>query len=449
MPLLKKKIQSEADEKRRIRSQVDNMPFRPNEDEAEQVRMISEQIANEFRDEISTGGFTEDIKGRIKVSIARLTEGLGLDYETQRRIELLAISNITGLGPIEPYIADPTVTEVIVQRYDNICVERGGLIETVDTAFLSEAHLRNVIGRIVQPVGRQINLYTPMVDARLSDGSRVNATIPPVTPDGATLTIRKFPEKSLSGEDYIRLHSISREMLTFLRMCVEGKINIIVSGGTTSGKTTLLNMLSMFIPAGDLVITIEDSCELRLMQPNVRRMEARMINTEGMMPVTIQSLVRNALRMRPDRLIVGEIRDGTVVDMMSAMSTGHPGSLSTVHANSPRNLVNARLPILYSMNSSAVFSEDAQRMQIAEAIQIIVHVDRSKKTGQRKITSITHVAGLDKDRRIELKEIFRYNENKGDFEFTGYVPKSLLAQIRAAGVTVDESIFHRKEVDTV
>ena len=449
MPLLKKKIQSDTEERQRIRSKVDSMPFRPNESEAEQVRLISEQIANEFRDEISTGGFTENIKGRIKVSIEKLTEGLGLDYETQRRIELLAISNITGLGPIEPYIADPTVTEVIVQRYDNICVERSGLIETVDTAFLSEAHLRNVIGRIVQPVGRQINLYTPMVDARLSDGSRVNATIPPVTPDGATLTIRKFPEKSLTGEDYIRLRSISREMLLFLRMCVEGKINIIVSGGTTSGKTTLLNMLSMFIPTGDLVIPIEDSCELRLMQPNVRRMEARMINTEGMMPVTIQSLVRNALRMRPDRLIVGEIRDGTVVDMMSAMSTGHPGSLSTVHANSPRNLVNARLPILYSMNSSAIFSEDAQRMQIAEAIQIIVHVDRSKKTGERKITSITHVAGLDKERRIELKEVFRYNEEKGDFEFTGYIPKSLLAQIRAAGVTVDESIFYRKEVDTV
>lgn len=445
MPLLKKKLQSDAEEKQRIRSKVDNMAFRPSEEEAEQIREISEQIANEFRDEISTGGFTEDIKERIKTSIERLTDGMDLDYETQRRIELLATSNITGLGPIEPYIADPTVTEIVVQRYDNICVERNGLIEPVDTAFLSESHLRNVIGRIVQPVGRQINLYTPMVDARLPDGSRVNATIPPVTPDGATLTIRKFPQKSMTGEDYIRLHSISPDMLTFLKWCVEGKVNIIVSGGTTSGKTTLLNMLSMFIPEGDLVVTIEDSCELRLMQPNVRRMEARMINVEGMMPVTIQSLVRNALRMRPDRLIVGEIRDGTVVDMMSAMSTGHPGSLSTVHANSPQNLINARLPILYSMNSAAVFSEDAQRMQIAEAIQIIVHLDRSRKTGQRKITSITHVAGLDSERRIKLNEIFRYNEASDSFDFTGHVPKELLAQIRAAGVTVDDRIFHRKE----
>lgn len=445
MSLLKKKIQSDADRKQRIRERVDNAPFRPNENEAEQVKLISEKIANEFRDEISTGGFTENVKERIRHSITRLTEGLDLDYETQRRIELLAISNITGLGPIEPYIEDDTVTEIIVQRYDNICVERAGLIETVDTAFLSEAHLRNVIGRIVQPVGRQINLYTPMVDARLSDGSRVNATIPPVTPDGSTLTIRKFPEKSLTGEDYIRLRSLNRAMLVFLKAGVEGKLNIIVSGGTTSGKTTLLNMLSMFIPAGDLVITIEDSCELRLMQPNVRRMEARMVNAEGMMPITIQSLVRNALRMRPDRLIVGEIRDGTVVDMMSAMSTGHPGSLSTVHANSPQNLVNARLPILYSMNNTATFSEDAQRIQIVEAIQLIVHVDRCKKTGKRKITSITHVVGLDGERRIVLKDIFRFNEKRDEFEFTGYVPVSLIEQIRSAGVDFDESIFQRKE----
>lgn len=437
---------SDAEEKQRIRNKVDGLAFRPSEKEAGQVREISEQIANEFRDEISTSGFTEDVKTKIKAAVARLTEEMELDYETQRRIELLSIANITGLGPIEPYIADPTVTEIIVQKYDNICVERNGLIQTVDTSFMSESHLRNVIGRIVQPVGRQINLYTPMVDARLSDGSRVNATIPPVTPDGATLTIRKFPQKNMTGEDYIRLRSISPEMLTFLKWCVEGKINIIVSGGTTSGKTTLLNMLSGFIPEGDLVITIEDSCELRLMQPNVRRMEARMVNTEGMMPVTIQALVRNALRMRPDRLIVGEIRDGTVVDMMSAMSTGHPGSLSTVHANSPQNLVNARLPILYSMNTSAVFSEEAQRMQIAEAIQIIVHLDRSRKTGERKIVSITHVAGLNGEGKIRLNEIFHYNESTDQFDFTGYIPKAILTQIRTVGVTVDEHIFSSKGV---
>lgn len=444
MPLLKKKLQTDADEKQRIRSRVDNTPFRPSEEEADQVRQISEKIADEFRDEISTGGFTGEVKEKIKVSVLKQTEGLELDYETQRRVELLAISNITGLGPIEPYIADPTVTEIVVQRYDNICIERNGLIERVDTAFLSEAHLRNVIGRIVQPVGRQINLYTPMVDARLADGSRVNATIPPVTPDGATLTIRKFPQKSLTGEDYIRLESLNRDMLAFLKACVEGKINIIVSGGTSTGKTTLLNMLSMFIPEKDLVITIEDSCELRLMQPNVRRMEARMINTEGMMPVTIQALVRNALRMRPDRLIVGEIRDGTVVEMMSAMSTGHPGSLSTVHANSPQNLVNARLPILYSMNASASFSEEAQRLQIAEALQVIVHVDRLK-TGQRKITAITHVAGVGEKTGVGLRDIFQYDSKRDRFTPTGYIPQTLLKKLQAGGIDIKEDIFVKKE----
>lgn len=444
MPLLKRKLQTEAEEQRMIRSRVENTPFQATEDEAEQVRLISERIAAEFRDEIATVGFTEEVKQRVRQSIARNADELNLDYETQKRIESLAISNITGLGPIEPYMKDASVSEIIVQRYDNICIERNGLVKREDTAFLSEAHLRNVIGRIVQPVGRQINLYTPMVDARLSDGSRVNATIPPVTPDGATLTIRKFPQNTMTGEDYIAIRSISRDMLDFLAACVQGKINMIVSGGTSTGKTTLLNMLSMYLPPDELIITIEDSCELRLMQSNVRRMEARAVNTEGMMPITIQTLVRNALRMRPDRLIVGEIRDGTVVEMMSAMSTGHPGSLSTVHANSPQNLINARFPILYSMNRTAAFSEEAQRLQIAEALQIIVHVDRLE-TGERKITGITHVAGLSESKEILLKDIFRYNKKKADFEPTGYVPKEIIRQIRGMGITVDEAIFHRKE----
>jgi len=316
----------------------------------------------------------------------------------------------------------------------------------VDAAFLSEAQLRTVIGRIVQPVGRQINLYTPMVDARLPGGSRVNATIPPVTPDGATLTIRKFPETSMTGEDYLRLGSLNQPMLDFLAKCVEGKISLIVSGGTSTGKTTLLNMLSSFIPQDELIITIEDSCELNLSQPNVRRMEARAINIEGMIPVTIQSLVRNALRMRPDRLIVGEIRDGTVVDLMSAMSTGHDGSMSTVHANSPRNLINARLPILYSMHSASSFTEESQRLQIAEALHLIVHIERLR-TGERKITHITHVCGTTKDGKVRLRDIFFYNASTDQFESADYVPDSILRLLAANGIEMDRSIFIKpKEV---
>jgi len=446
MPLLKKRIQDDNDKKQAINARLEEIPLRPTNAEADKVKEISERIAALFRDEIAEKGFIEEIKEKVKAAIAREAHGLGLDYETQKRIENITVSNVTGLGPIEPYILDNTVTEIVVQRYDSICIERGGKIYPVDAAFLSEAQLRTVIGRIVQPVGRQINLYTPMVDARLPSGSRVNATIPPVTPDGATLTIRKFSETSMTGGDYLRLGSLNRPMLEFLSKCVEGKISLIVSGGTSTGKTTLLNMLSSFIPQDELIITIEDSCELNLGQPNVRRMEARAVNTEGMMPVTIQSLVRNALRMRPDRLIVGEIRDGTVVDMMSAMSTGHGGSMSTVHANSPQNLINARLPILYSMHHATSFTEESQRLQIAEALHLLVHIERLR-TGERKITHITHVCGITKDGKVRLRDIFFYNISTDQYESTGYVPDSILRHLAMNGIEIDRGIFTKpKEV---
>ena len=446
MPILKKRIQDDKNEKLAIDNKLSDVPLRPTDAEADKVKEISERIAAQFRDEISGKGFTPDIKDKITAAIAQEAHNLGFDYETQKRIENITVANITGLGPIDPYIMDSTVTEIVVQRYDSICIERGGKIYPVEAAFMSEAQLRTIIGRIVQPVGRQINLYTPMVDARLPNGSRVNATIPPVTPDGATLTIRKFPESVMTGTDYLRLKSLSQPMLNFLAKCVEGRVSLIVSGGTSTGKTTLLNMLSMFIPHDELIVTIEDSCELNLSQPNVRRMEARAINTEGMMPITIQSLVRNALRMRPDRLIVGEIRDGTVVDMMSAMSTGHDGSMSTVHANSPQNLINARLPILYSMNHATSFSEESQRLQIAEALQLIVHIERLK-TGERKITHITHVCGLEKDGKVRLKDVFCYNPLSSQFESTGYIPSKILTHLSSNGINPDNSVFNKpKEV---
>ena len=441
MPLLKKKFQEDREEKQRIDAKISGEAIHATESEAECVRKISETIAAEFRDEIVKQGFSEEVKGRIRDSIARETNQLDLDYEAQKRIETLTASNITGLGPLESYMLDDTVTEIVVQRYDNICVERDGKIFPVDAAFISEGHLRTVINRIVQPIGRQINLYTPMVDARLPDGSRINATIPPVTPDGATLTIRKFSKDVMTGEDYLRFQSLSPAMLKFLEQCVESKVNIIISGGTTTGKTTLLNMLSAFIPKDELIITIEDSCELRLNQPNVRRMEARATNTEGMMPVTIQSLLRNSLRMRPDRLIIGEVRDGTVVDLMSAMSTGHDGTISTVHANSPGNLVKARLPILYSM-ASTPFSAEAQALQISEALQLIVQIER--RFGKRRVRSITHVAGLDKQGKIVLEEIFKYNHLMSRFEATGYIPEAIVEQMRIAGVTPDLSVFNQE-----
>ena len=310
---------------------------------------------------------------------------------------------------------------------------------------MSEEQLLTVINRIVQPVGRQINLYTPMVDARLPDGSRVNATIPPVTPDGATLTIRKFSDKALSGDDYLRLGSLNEPMLQFLSQCVQGRISLMVSGGTDTGKTTLLNMLSAFIPEKELIVTVEDNCELRLQQPNVRRMEARAYNSEGMMPITIQSLVRNALRMRPDRIVVGEIRDGTIVDMMASMSTGHEGSMSTVHANSPYNLIRSRMPILYGMQSNVVFSEEAQATQIAEALYLIVQIEHLLD-GSRRITYITQIDGVENG-KVVLHDIFRYNRKENMFYATGFIPERILDAAEKHGVVIDRALFQTAEAE--
>lgn len=321
-------------------------------------------------------------------------------------------------------------------------IERNGKIESVKAVFFSEDHLVNTIERIVQSADRQINITYPIADAKLADGSRVNATIPPVTPDGATLTIRKFNMNWLKGKDYIRMHALNKEMLYFLERCVKGRQSIFISGGTGSGKTTLLNMLSEFIPNDELIITIEDVCELQLRQKNVRRMEVRVSNNKEMMKIDQQALVKAALRQRPDRIILGETRDGSIVDLVSAMSTGHDGSISTAHANSPRNLCDVRIPIMYSMNKDSDFSERSIAMQIAEAIKIIVQISRMPD-GSRKITYITHVDGVTPDGKVNLKDIFRYDPSTREFMKTGYYPEKIIESIKSKGLDFEEGIFRR------
>lgn len=443
MSILGDRLKSVETNKQLVQDRVAKQVTRPSEDEAEVVRRLAGQMSTKFRDEISRYGLTPEIKQRIREAISEAAIHETGDYEQQQRIAHLACNHVIGLGPLEVFMADPDVTEIIVQRFDNICVEKGGIMYHVNAAFTDEAQLQMVINRIVQPVGRQINLSTPIVDARLGDGSRVNATVPPVTPDGATLSIRKFSDKAMTGEDYLKLESLDENMLDFLSKCVAGKVNIIVSGGTSTGKTTLLNMLSSYIPENELIVTIEDSCELQLRQINVRRMEARQSSAEGLMPITTQALVKNSLRMRPDRIIVGEIRDGTIVDMMSAMSTGHEGSMSTVHANNPGNLMNSRMPILYGMNDQVKFAIETQYMQIAEAIQLVVHISRLRN-GKRKITHITEVSGLTDKNRIKLNDIFRYNEGNDAFEPTGYVPVGIIERAKSKGITFDEKIFAKE-----
>ena len=447
---LKDQFRKQKEEQRQIDVQVQREDMHATEEESVHVQRILKDISLKYRDQIARAGLTipQDLSMEIRQSVVELCNKIETSYETKKRVERLVMANILGLGAITPYMDDPEITEIVVQRWDNIVIERNGKIEKVEASFMSEEHLRNIINRIVQPVGRSINIQSPMVDARLTDGSRVNATIPPISPDGATLTIRKFSKEALTGADYLRLGALSSKMLAFLAKCVEGRCAMVVIGGTGTGKTTALNMLSSYIPKDELIVTVEDSCELQLHQPNVRRMESRgnsqIGQNENINAVTIQDLVRNALRMRPDRLIVGEIRDHTIVDMMSAMSTGHDGSMSTIHANSPQNLVSSRLPILYGMNTKMSFTETAQAIQITEALQLIVCLEHLKN-GKRVFTNITHVVGLDDNDRVVLKDIFIYDKQKEKHVATGYVPEAIIQRLRDRNVTLPEGIFDEGE----
>lgn len=444
MSKLYEEIARQEREQIEIEEKVKNDYDVPTPEEQEMIADVIRQVSDQYAEELFREGSDPDaISDKIRASIEKICLSLLADYETQKKVEKAACMTALGNGPIEKFIEDETVTEIVVQKYDNIVIERQGKIEKVPDTFYSENQLQTIIQRIVQKVNRQINITEPIVDARLKDGSRVNATIPPVSPDGATLTIRKHNQSMLSGKDYVDIGSMSKEMLMFLAKCVIGKICIFVSGGTGSGKTTFLNMLSEYIPKEELIITIEDTLELKLQQPNVRRMEVRESNGKEMMNVNQKALVKAALRQRPDRIILGESRDGSIVDLISAMSTGHEGSMSTIHANSPRNLFDVRIPILYSMNTDTNFSEDSIAMQMAEAVQLVAQISRMPD-GSRKITQITEVNGIMDNKRVALHDIYVYNRATDCFEATGYVPERIINKLHDLDINLNEELFVKK-----
>ena len=328
--------------------------------------------------------------------------------EKARLVEEIS-ADVIGYGAITPYLDDPDVTEIMANGTDGVWVERRGLLEDTGISFPDEASLRRVIDRIVAGIGRRIDESSPMVDARLPDGSRVNAIIPPLAVDGPALTIRKFSKLVLGAEDYIRTGSATPVLMDFLSTCVEGKLNILVSGGTGTGKTTLLNVLSNYIPAGERIVTIEDAVELRLNQRHVVRLEARPRNIEGRGEVTIRDLVRNALRMRPDRIIVGECRGGEALDMLQAMNTGHEGSLGTLHSNTPRDAL-SRMETMVLM-AGLDLPMRAIREQIASALDLIVHISRLRD-GSRRITQVLEVVGMEND-TITVNSLFDFDFSAG------------------------------------
>jgi pilus assembly protein CpaF len=344
-----------------------------------------------------------ELDGLLSGELTQLSAG-----ERQRLVADIS-ADILGLGPIEVFLADPEVSEVMVNADDAIFVERHGRLHLTESRFVSVEHLRKVIERIVAGVGRRIDESSPMVDARLPDGSRINAIIPPLAVDGPMLTIRKFAKESLQVDDLISIGSLSNEAAQFLEACVVGKRNLLVSGGTGSGKTTLLNVLSSYIPDGDRIVTIEDAVELRLQQRHVIRLESRPPNLEGKGAVAIRDLVRNSLRMRPDRIVVGECRGGEALDMLQAMNTGHEGSLTTLHANSPRDAI-SRLETLVLM-AGYDLPMRAIREQVASAIDVVVQLSRLRD-GSRRVVSITEVVGMEGD-VVTLSDLYRFDFEAG------------------------------------
>ncbi|HUB34995.1 MAG TPA: CpaF family protein [Bryobacteraceae bacterium] len=388
----------------------------------------------------------ERVRAEIRAAVAKLVEEektpLSL-VEKDRVIEEI-LDEVFGLGPLEPLLGDPTVSDILVTTPKKVYVERGGKLYRTPVEFKDDAHLLRIIEKVVSRVGRRVDESSPLVDARLPDGSRVNAAIPPVAVDGPLLSIRRFGRHAMRGEDLAARLAMTEGMLELLKACVKARLNILICGGTGSGKTTLLNALSGYIPEDERIVTIEDAAELKLQQTHVARMETRPANVEGVGAIHIRQLVINALRMRPDRIIVGEVRSEEALDMLQAMNTGHDGSLTTVHANTPRDGL-GRLEVMVGMANSNMGIRSI-RQQIASAVNLFVQVARFSD-GARRITHITEVVGMEQD-VITLQDIFVFDKTgitesgkvTGRFRATGIRPK-FYERLKASGITLSQQLF--------
>nr|WP_235510436.1 CpaF family protein [Tsuneonella troitsensis] len=401
-------------------------------------------------DKINLGALDQLPRAQIEVEIGEIVKELlkerseVVNAQERQQLVVEVLDELLGLGPLEPLLQDETITDILVNGYRTVFVERHGLLERADTRFQDEKHLLRIIQKVVSAVGRRIDESSPFVDARLADGSRVNAIIAPLAIDGSLLSIRKFAKKRIGMDKLIEFGSIPDQMAQVMRALVYSRKNVLISGGTGSGKTTLLNAMSSYIDERERIVTIEDSAELQLQQEHVARLETRPANIEGRGEVSQRDLVKNALRMRPDRIIVGEVRAGEAFDMLQAMNTGHDGSMTTVHANTPRDAL-SRLEQMIGMSGIEI-SPASARAQIASAIDVVVQVARLAD-GRRKVVSLAEVTGMESS-TITMQEIFRFKQTArtaegavvGHFEATGIRPK-LLADASSAGIDLPSELF--------
>jgi pilus assembly protein CpaF len=407
-------------------------------------RTLISKLDLEKLSRVNTAQARQAVAGMVNQIIGE--QKVPLSFSEQEKIQTDLLDEVFGLGPLEALLRDPKVSEILVNGKDHVFIERGGILQRVDVAFRDDRHLLQIIDRIVSRVGRRVDESSPMVDARLADGSRVNAIIPPLALDGPALSIRRFGTGPISADQLVELKTLSREMMEMLAAAVRARISVLISGGTGAGKTTFLNILSRFIPPGERLVTIEDAAELQLAQQNIVRLETRPPNIEGAGAIRQRQLLINSLRMRPDRIIIGEVRGEEAFDMLQAMNTGHEGSMTTIHANTTRDAL-SRLESMVAMSNLNI-PERTVRQQIASAIAIVVQVSRLSD-GTRKVVSISEITGMDEN-VLSMHEIFSFTKKGigpdgrviGAFQPTHIRPK-FLEQLRISGITLPADMFER------
>jgi pilus assembly protein CpaF len=412
---------------------------------AEIHRTLISKLDLEKLSRVNSSQARQAVSGIVKEIIA--DQRVPLNFDEQEKIQADLLDEVFGLGPLEPLLRDPKISDILVNDKDHVFVEKGGLLQRVSTTFRDDRHLLQIIDRIVSRVGRRVDESSPMVDARLPDGSRVNAIIPPLALDGPSLSIRRFGTGPIAANQLVTIKSISAEMMEVLASAVKAKISIVISGGTGSGKTTLLNIMSQYIPNSERVVTIEDAAELRLAQENIVRLETRPPNIEGQGAIRQRQLLINCLRMRPDRIIMGEVRGDEAFDMLQAMNTGHEGSMTTIHANTPRDAI-SRLESMVAMGNMNM-PEKSVRQQIAAAVTIVVQASRMTD-GTRKVTSVSEITGMEEN-VISMQEIFSFVKKGigpdgrviGAFQPSHIRPR-FLERLKVSGILLPPSLFERE-----